>query len=189
MNTLTVNVSKWIKRAIEQSSQSDYWLSDKHWRVCLSTAMSVVLLVSTVVCVGPWPHRRLSDPDHSNWLRCLGDAQHCTCHVCLWANAAWEKRLWESTDEFVKPEKLFSDMTVLWFLLHKANFQSPFSFEILFFSLSLFLSLHQMAVDVLEGLLEEDDEVVQVSNEVMAQLSHVVVSILFPALNVSDRNL
>lgn len=57
------------------------------------------------------------------------------------------------------------------------------------FSLSLFLSLHQMAVDVLEGLLEEDDEVVQVSNEVMAQLSHVVVSILFPALNVSDRNL
>lgn len=42
---------------------------------------------------------------------------------------------------------------------------------------------------MLEGLLEEDDEVVQVSNEVMAQLSHVVVSILFPALNVSDRNL
>lgn len=40
-------------------------------------------------------------------------------------------------------------------------------------SLSLFLclSLLQVAVDVLEGLLEEDDEVVQVSNEIiMAQL-------------------
>lgn len=37
-------------------------------------------------------------------------------------------------------------------------------------SVSVSLSRHQMAVDVLEGLLEEDDEVVQVSDVVMAQL-------------------
>lgn len=67
---------------------------------------------------------------------------------------------------------MFSDYFLVFFFIEiPIEIHSNFSLNcILFLSVCLFLCLYQMAVDVVEGLLEEDDEVVQVSNEVMTLL-------------------